>query len=302
MKYQKDIDIENGWKICTQCLKNKDIIHFRFREKKNCYCSKCRQCSNESERTKDSLKPKTIKPPILIEINNEIHKKCPQCNEIKNINSFYITTNTKTGFSSYCRQCDLKRMKIYRDNNKHIGIKYRTEHKEELKQYRRSERAIESRRRRQKEHYHENKEFHSLKAKRLRQTDKFKQNRKKYIKNRLKNDLNFRIKHNIGALIRKSFVGEVKKSIKTRELLGCNIQEFRKYIESTFSLGMDWTNYGKNGWEIDHIIPVRAFNLKDSEQQKKCFHFTNQRALWAEDNNKKNDFLHDGTRARDINF
>jgi hypothetical protein len=38
------------------------------------------------------------------------------------------------------------------------------------------------------------------------------------------------------------------------ELLGCSIDEFKKYIESLFEDGMTWQNYP--AWHIDHIIPV----------------------------------------------
>jgi hypothetical protein len=74
------------------------------------------------------------------------------------------------------------------------------------------------------------------------------------------------------------------KQTSTIELLGCSIEEARVYIESQFTEGMSWSNYGLHGWHIDHINPVSTFDLSDPEQQKQCFHYTNLRPLWAKDN------------------
>ena len=74
------------------------------------------------------------------------------------------------------------------------------------------------------------------------------------------------------------------KHHKTLELLGCTIPEARKYIESRWQEGMNWSNHSLLGWHIDHIQPCNTFDLSDPNQQKKCFHYTNLRPLWAKDN------------------
>ena len=38
---------------------------------------------------------------------------------------------------------------------------------------------------------------------------------------------------------------------------------------------------------IDHHIPIASFNLLKEEEQKKCFHYTNLKPLWAKDNLSK---------------
>lgn len=72
-----------------------------------------------------------------------------------------------------------------------------------------------------------------------------------------------------------------KKDNYTEYLLGCSMEYFFNYISSKFVDGMNWDNYGKFGWHIDHIRPCSSFDLSDKEQQKKCFHYTNLQPLWA---------------------
>jgi hypothetical protein len=73
-----------------------------------------------------------------------------------------------------------------------------------------------------------------------------------------------------------------EKKGKTMELVGCTTENVMKHLESKFTEGMTWENYGQ--WHIDHIKPCASFNLEDVEEQKKCFHWTNLQPLWAKDN------------------
>src|SRR5574343_381163 len=84
---------------------------------------------------------------------------------------------------------------------------------------------------------------------------------------------------------------KISKCEKTINLLGCSIEEFKKYLESKFQPGMTWENYGKYGWHIDHIIPCSAFNFLNPEDQKRCFHYTNMQPLWASENLSKGIFI-----------
>lgn len=69
------------------------------------------------------------------------------------------------------------------------------------------------------------------------------------------------------------------------ELTGCSKDDLYSHLESKFTEGMNWDNYGK--WHIDHIKPCVSFDLTDTEEQKKCFHWTNLQPLWAIDNMRK---------------
>jgi len=85
------------------------------------------------------------------------------------------------------------------------------------------------------------------------------------------------------ALIRR---GETKDS-SVLVYLGCSIGHLRKHLEAQFLKGMNWRNYGWNGWHIDHIIPCAKFNLAKEDERQKCFHFSNLRPLWATQNHQK---------------
>lgn len=88
-----------------------------------------------------------------------------------------------------------------------------------------------------------------------------------------------------------------KKAEKTTDLVGCSVPELKAYLESKFMDGMSWAN--KSEWHIDHIVPCASFDLKDPEQQKKCFHYTNLQPLWGKDNQAKGDKL-DWQPAADV--
>ena len=48
-----------------------------------------------------------------------------------------------------------------------------------------------------------------------------------------------------------------KKNGKTIELLGYSAIQLKIHIESLFTEGMNWDNYGE--WHIDHIKPLNSF-------------------------------------------
>lgn len=67
---------------------------------------------------------------------------------------------------------------------------------------------------------------------------------------------------------------------------GCGTLFLIDHIASQFEDGMSWGNHGK--WEIDHIIPCRAFDCSDPVQRKVCWHYSNMRPLWYNPHKRKN--------------
>ena len=104
------------------------------------------------------------------------------------------------------------------------------------------------------------------------------------------NDSWFKIRTRLAGNIREALKRQsANKSTRTAKLLGADILTVRNYLESKFIPGMNWSNMGRGGWHIDHIIPCRAFDLTNPVEQKQCFHFTNLQPLWEADNIRKSD-------------
>jgi hypothetical protein len=113
---------------------------------------------------------------------------------------------------------------------------------------------------------------------RMKRKDKF----NKYIRDRLKTDINFKLRKTIRARIRLALKNDKKRS-KTLKLLGVNnIITAKKHLEKLFKPRMTWKNHGK--WHIDHIIPCSSFDLTKASEQRECFHYTNLQPLWASEN------------------
>lgn len=66
-------------------------------------------------------------------------------------------------------------------------------------------------------------------------------------------------------------------------MVNYSVEELKFDLESKFTKGMTWANRGKNGWEIDHIIPVSLFkfNSYDHPAFKACWDLSNLQPLWA---------------------
>jgi hypothetical protein len=141
------------------------------------------------------------------------------------------------------------------------------------------------------------KQYHKDNKKKIKETDRkyylknmveIKRKNKEYIKNKLKNNKNFRLLQSLRTRTRNAILSNFsKKHTNTLDLIGCSMDSARKYLESKFKQGMTWDNYGKLGWNIDHIRPCSSFDLSDPEQQKQCFHYSNLQPLWWWENLEK---------------
>lgn len=78
-------------------------------------------------------------------------------------------------------------------------------------------------------------------------------------------------------------------------LVGFTLSQLIKHLEKQFRPGMSWDNHG-TGWEIDHIIPISAFNITSINclDFKRCWKLQNLRPVWAIENRiKHNKVLQD---------
>lgn len=75
-----------------------------------------------------------------------------------------------------------------------------------------------------------------------------------------------------------------------KDFIGCSTAFLRKHLESQFTKGMRWNNYGTM-WQVDHILPVASFDHNDDDQARKCWHYSNLRPLCAIENGRKSDSI-----------
>lgn len=179
-------------------------------------------------------------------------KRCPKCKESKIIELFCNNKRTKDGKSTYCKLCQSISDKIYKSSRK-----------EQTQEYDLNYRI-------------KNPNIKKELSKIFREKNPNYQN--EWRKNKRKTDPIFKIKVNIRSRIYIALNGG-NKSKKTLDILGCEIEYFKKYLEDQFFPEMSWENYGLI-WEIDHIIPCVRFNLKNEDELLKCFHFSNHQPLF----------------------
>ena len=153
----------------------------------------------------------------------------------------------------------IKQEEYYNKNKEKIKIKDRERHlknnkvlneeeKEEKRIYAKSYRVLNSDK--IKLYYIKNKEELRIKQ-------------RLYQNNKLKTDIQYKLKHNLRTLIRNTFKNNgYTKNSKTNDILGCSYEYFKLYLESKFEPWMTWENRGlyngelNYGWDIDHIIPL----------------------------------------------
>lgn len=190
------------------------------------------------------------------------------------------------------QQANKEKIKEYKLKNKDKVLEYHKKYREENKDKRRES---------EKEYYQENKEKikdrikeyrkdnkETIKKWREKNREKLKKYHREHYHLKIKIDPIFRLKNVIRARIRDAIKFQSTfKSHKSFELLGCSPKEAHDYLESLFTEGMTWDNYGE--WEIDHIRPCSSFDLTQESEQLLCFNYKNLQPLWWEDNASKSD-------------
>ena len=104
------------------------------------------------------------------------------------------------------------------------------------------------------------------------------------LRKRRKTDPVFCIKDRLRARLRHALKG-ISKAATTMTLVGCTWMELEAHLEAQFLPGMTWENRGE--WHVDHIIPLKAFDLEVEENQYIVNWFRNLQPMWAADNLKK---------------
>jgi len=217
-------------------------------------------------------------------------KFCPTCHQDKNIIDFNQNKTRKDGLQRQCRKCD------HNSHNTHYITKKSPRLKENLQEGHKIcticklELSLDKFKpgkgrfgvssnckicfnikwNQYQKHTGQNKKHNKLK----RQTD---------VQWKLKAVLRGRY---LDALKRHTSGGKVNKYHSAIQLLGCNIEFYKQYLEQQFKPDMTWKNHGTL-WEIDHIKPCALFDLTNINQQQECFHYSNTQPLYYSDNRSK---------------
>lgn len=241
-------------------------------------------------------------------------KICTKCKVEKELSEFYKQWSGKFGRQPICKICSkelehqryftnkepiLKQKKAYYLKNKDKIIKKKSDYyfsnQDSFKQ--RAKKYYYTHQEQNKEYREKNKTHIAeiTKKHRLERKEHYNNYKRLFDINRRKSDINFRIKCNLRTRLCNALKRNSKLS-STEQLIGCTIEEFKKYIESKFQPGMTWSNWGKGfgkkgmkEWHLDHKIPCSSFDLTKQDEQAKCEHYSNRIPLWAKENLIKSD-------------
>lgn len=239
-------------KICATCGKCKPLPEYYFINAKGKHMNNCKGCY--------SINRKGITRRYIEKNKVAINKRV----------------------SEYCKNNPQKRREYYYKNrDKLIALNKASYEKN---------REINIQKR--KDWYQQNKESHAAARERyaIGNKDKLRTARRKWENERLSEDMNYKLHKNLSGRIRFELKGIAKRSGRTEELIGCNIQQLKEFIENQFQEGMAWDNWETNGWHVDHRIPLSWFNLQNENCRKLAFNYKNLQPLWGVDNIKKKNF------------
>ena len=188
-------------------------------------------------------------------------KTCNQCKEEKELFDFYKSKTSVGGYSKICKKCNSNKYYVKHPNKKICRV---------CKIKITPEIGVNSGLKRK-----DNSIIYMSICKEC-----IKPVRNIQAKNRRKNNINIRLYESIKSRLNKELKNKNNK-IKINKYLGCDINQYKTYIENLFTNEMTWNNYGKY-WEIDHIIPLSKGG---------SFHYTNTQPLTVNENRIKSNKL-----------
>ena len=195
----------------------------------------------------------------------KINKICSKCKVDQCISNFTKDCDKPDGLRNWCKQCCSKSASKYYKNNKDELLKYSKEYYSNNTEY-------------FKKYRDDNKEY--FKEYVCTNIIKINKRRAEYVKNKRKDDVKYKVNDKIKQ--------KIYQFIKNKNILPCPAikytrKKFRKHIESKFTKGMTWDNYGKTGWHIDHIIPYCKFDFNNINDKslKDYWALSNLQPLWS---------------------
>lgn len=80
--------------------------------------------------------------------------------------------------------------------------------------------------------------------------------------------------------------------------IGASREFVIKWLEDRFLVGMSWGTYGEI-WVVDHVIPLRLFDMTNEEDLKISLHYKNLMPLYKQDNMYKDGAIEFSARVID---
>ena len=198
-------------------------------------------------------------------------KVCRKCSVELVVGGNWLISQVKH-YSYICNDCREEYRDEKKEHIKETKKKYYGENKDKLIEH-------------SKEWYHDNKAKKKEYDKEYitKPENKKKRNERENI--RRQTDVNYKMAINLRNRMRKA-IRTGQKAGSAVEDLGISIEAFKMYLAEQFEDGMTWENYGTL-WHIDHIEPLRCFDLTNRDQFLEAANWMNLRPLWAIDNLKK---------------
>ena len=205
-------------------------------------------------------------------------KFCKQCQKLKDRSDFNKYKASIDGCQTKCRACEKEYGKM---NREHISKRSKVYYQNHLETTRERHRDWHRENREKsrdysKEYYWEHRESRLIKTKEWRNQnrDKYRKYQREYVKWKRKYDVQYTLAHRLRNSMRRVLrLKEFKRNLHLEDILGCSLSFLKKYMESKFSQGMNWKNVHK--WELDHIMPLKAFDLTNEKEVKKALHYSN---------------------------
>lgn len=270
-------------KICSKCKEPKNLDCFgncyKSKDGKQWNCKDCKRLYKQQHKNHIAQQQKEYRRSNATQIAEK--RKIYKAKKIEHIKEKGIEYRIKN--QDKIKQQKLLRRKNNPEREKEINRKSKVKHRDKIaarnKQYRIDNKD------KIKEYFQRPEVIARRKLNRLKNKEIINSNKKYQEKLRRNTDSSYRLITNQRTRITN--ILKKHKTNKTLNLIGCSAEFLRNYLENKFQEGMNWDNYGKYGWHVDHIIPCSSFDLIDIEQQKICFHYSNLQPLWAKDNLQK---------------
>ncbi len=251
------------------------------------YNPKYMQCNKT--KLLETLKSRSIKGHKSLMKNNDIDthnmKQCSKCKEIRALECFGKLASTKDGLRYDCKVCRA----LYNKQNKTAKVEYNRQYYAANKEavlkanaeYRETHRDEINRQR------SEYRSRDAIKAHVRQKNREYLPVKKQAIKARRASDKNFQLAEILRSKVHKMIKGH-ETSYMT--LIGCEVDVLKSWLEFQFEDGMTWDNLGSH-WQIDHILPIAAFDFTKDQDKRVCFSWTNLQPLTSVENRKKSDTL-----------